>query len=432
MKGKYLLFILAIVLIIPQQARSQGKMRIAVLDFSANGVSKYVATAVSEIVSAEFSRKDYFIVVERSQMDGILKEQGLQMTGCTDSSCAVEVGKLLSANKILIGTVSRMGQILNITTKVVDVQSGRIDFAETQRARKEEDMDIASSIVAVKLINSVTGRNYPVLSLDYGDDYSRNRFAVDLSFRYGMVKGSEVSLIDGINSRNKYETDVHFWSIILEPSYELNKYTAVKLVGRYYRSIFGGPYYSNYYQSAVPVEDDTTSISVGSHPELDQDVYGIGTGIRMQYPVKGLTFFIGLDCIINRLFYNDPGNYYINLGYWEDISGPIYGYRRTIYYNQKLEGKRIDTDLSLGINIYLSKYIEILLSAGIELPVYNRTEYKINIISDNLYKDTGAPDPTSDVNNYLYQDLGLDDITTAEWFSSAGLYLQAGFSMRIF
>ena len=31
------------------------------------------------------------------------------MTGCTDDSCIVEVGKLLSANKILLGNASRLG-----------------------------------------------------------------------------------------------------------------------------------------------------------------------------------------------------------------------------------------------------------------------------------------------------------------------------------
>ena len=87
-------------------------IRIAVLDFEANNVSKYVAKAVSEFVSTEMAKKSELTVLERKQIGAILKEQGFQQMGCTEQECAVEMGKLLSAKKILILN-SKVTSLLN-------------------------------------------------------------------------------------------------------------------------------------------------------------------------------------------------------------------------------------------------------------------------------------------------------------------------------
>src|SRR5208337_4437438 len=83
------------------------KMRLAVMDLTAKGkMSKVTAAAISDLLRSDIVDTGRFVVVERSQMESIFKEQGLQMTGCTDSSCAVEIGKLVSANKIILGEVN--------------------------------------------------------------------------------------------------------------------------------------------------------------------------------------------------------------------------------------------------------------------------------------------------------------------------------------
>ncbi len=98
------MFCAALVLLFPLPARAE-KMQIAVLDLEPKGIPKIMAGAVSDIVRSELVKSGYFTVVERGQMDAILREQGFQMTGCTDSACAVQMGKLLSAKKILMGEI---------------------------------------------------------------------------------------------------------------------------------------------------------------------------------------------------------------------------------------------------------------------------------------------------------------------------------------
>ncbi len=73
-----------------------------------------------------------FLVLERSQMDAILSEQGFQQSGvCDQESCNVEVGKLLGVDKIIVTTMGTSGMQRSITAKLVDVQTGSIDRVAT-------------------------------------------------------------------------------------------------------------------------------------------------------------------------------------------------------------------------------------------------------------------------------------------------------------
>jgi hypothetical protein len=135
------------------------KMQIAVLDLHPKGVSKIVSGAVSDIIRSEMVKTGLFAVVERSQMDEIMKEQGFQMTGCTDQSCAVKVGKLLSAKKILIGEINKIGKAFMITVRIVDVEKGLSEFAANEKAETEDVLDKAGMNITRKLSENIVEGN---------------------------------------------------------------------------------------------------------------------------------------------------------------------------------------------------------------------------------------------------------------------------------
>lgn len=110
---------------------------IAVLDLEANGVSDVEAKGLSEKIRTRISwlinnttyknnpGTDKYSVVERSQMDKILDQFNIQNTVCTDISCAIEFGKMLQADRIIIGSVNLIGKTYNITTRMVDIESAK-------------------------------------------------------------------------------------------------------------------------------------------------------------------------------------------------------------------------------------------------------------------------------------------------------------------
>jgi curli biogenesis system outer membrane secretion channel CsgG len=120
---------------------SGQKEIIAVIDFTAKDVSTSVALSVSELIRTELINSGKYTVIERSQMKEILKEQGFQQTGCTDVSCAVEIGKLLSAKKMLVGSVIKLGTKLIISGRVVDVERGIGEKGASGKANSPDQLD---------------------------------------------------------------------------------------------------------------------------------------------------------------------------------------------------------------------------------------------------------------------------------------------------
>jgi len=151
------------------------KMLIAVIDLEAKGVSKIVSGAVTDIIRSEMVKTGLFTVVERTQMAEILKEQGFQMTGCTDESCAVKMGKLLSAQKILVGEINRVGEALMITVRIVDVEKGTSDHSASQKSLTEDEVDVAAVELTKNLATSIVEGNaeYFVQKKTYTGYYAR-------------------------------------------------------------------------------------------------------------------------------------------------------------------------------------------------------------------------------------------------------------------
>ena len=97
-----------------------SQQTIAVLDFEGIGVSPEEARALSNRFGSEFLElAGYkYTLVERQAMGEILKEQGLQQSGCVSSECAVEVGAALGAQLIIIGSISKVGTIFSVNARM--------------------------------------------------------------------------------------------------------------------------------------------------------------------------------------------------------------------------------------------------------------------------------------------------------------------------
>lgn len=151
------LFFMVLSVIFVPSIFAQEKMRIAVLDLRADDVPEKTARTISNMLRNELVNDGHFLVVERGQMDAILDEQGFQQTGCTDQSCAVEMGRLLSVKKMLIGDVSESNGTLYVTVRVVDVEKGVVEYAEKEVADSDERLDKITSNLAKKLVSRILG-----------------------------------------------------------------------------------------------------------------------------------------------------------------------------------------------------------------------------------------------------------------------------------
>jgi hypothetical protein len=111
---------------------------------------------VGNILEVELHKAGRFDILERKQMGIMLKEQGLALTGCTDDSCAIQIGKLLSADMVVTGSLNKFGDYL-LAVKVVDVRSGKIVLADYERAVPEDQLPDRVHKMAVRISSAIGG-----------------------------------------------------------------------------------------------------------------------------------------------------------------------------------------------------------------------------------------------------------------------------------
>ncbi|MFH1957453.1 MAG: FlgO family outer membrane protein [bacterium] len=147
---------------------AQTKENIAVLDFKAINASAAEASAISEFIGISLVKTEKYTIVERSNIDKILAEQGFQQTGCTTEECAVQIGEILNVHKAIVGTYSRIGNSYYITAKVIDVETGRIISSEKVQCLNLDyitsSIDELVSLILEEKIRPVIPKEKPPLS----------------------------------------------------------------------------------------------------------------------------------------------------------------------------------------------------------------------------------------------------------------------------
>ena len=135
---------------------------IAVLDFEPKKVDADIADIISEKISIEMVKSGQYQVVERSKMKSIIEEQKLQLAGLTGGDFAEKLGKILAADKLMIGSVSKMGNTYSISAKIVDAQTGLIEKADSIEVQSEDGL----SDGVKRLVKSLTAGNASPASIE--------------------------------------------------------------------------------------------------------------------------------------------------------------------------------------------------------------------------------------------------------------------------
>ncbi|MBM4331839.1 MAG: hypothetical protein FJ117_11560 [Deltaproteobacteria bacterium] len=134
--GLFLALLLSVTLPLDSFA-STKKTRMAVIDFEQKGEQEFRGKQVGEIVAewliTSLVKTGRFDVVERSQLQKILKEQQLGLTGMISQETAAKVGELLGVKVIITGSVIRLGNVYDVNTRLINVEDGSILKAEKIR-----------------------------------------------------------------------------------------------------------------------------------------------------------------------------------------------------------------------------------------------------------------------------------------------------------
>jgi TolB-like protein len=99
----------------------------AVLRFESSRLDSSDLDVLGDALSVELQNSRSLRVMERTQISRILAEQQFQNSGaCDRSECAVEVGRILSVDDVVLGSVGKIGESWSVTLRLVSVQTGEV------------------------------------------------------------------------------------------------------------------------------------------------------------------------------------------------------------------------------------------------------------------------------------------------------------------
>lgn len=119
-------------------ADSKAPVRAIILPFknlSANVEDNWLGESFSETLTMGLAPLRSLQLVERSQISNIMKEQAFSQTGFVDDQSAPQMGKLVGAKIVVLGSYQKVGTELSINARFVDVETGKIDATVTAQVQ---------------------------------------------------------------------------------------------------------------------------------------------------------------------------------------------------------------------------------------------------------------------------------------------------------
>ena len=122
-------------------AKSLVVNKVAVFPFKAP--VELAGASVADVFATEILRSYKYNLIERSQMEQVLGEKALGLQGVTSSSEAIQLGKLLGVEGVILGTVPEYGlravedkqlPALGINVRMISVDDGSIIWSASDSA----------------------------------------------------------------------------------------------------------------------------------------------------------------------------------------------------------------------------------------------------------------------------------------------------------
>jgi formylglycine-generating enzyme required for sulfatase activity/TolB-like protein len=115
------------------------KRKIAVIEFvDLKGNVTDFGRYISEKLITRLFQTKKFTVVERQQLNKIITEQKLSLTGIIDPSSAQKLGRLLGVDAIAAGSISDLTKTLEINARLVSTETGEVFSAAAVEILKDE------------------------------------------------------------------------------------------------------------------------------------------------------------------------------------------------------------------------------------------------------------------------------------------------------
>jgi TolB-like protein len=162
------------------------RLSVAVLPFESKGIGGALGQIdlLDKLVTG-FVSTNRFKVIERAQLEKILEEQKLGMTGIIDASTAAQIGKGIGVDGVVCGSITQGGNAVTIDARLIDTETAAIIVAKDAYSSGTSLQNLSQMIsdLAAKFKTDLPLLNGYVISVQ------GTKVTVDLGYKNGLKKG---------------------------------------------------------------------------------------------------------------------------------------------------------------------------------------------------------------------------------------------------
>lgn len=136
-------------------------IRVAVFDFDVLKGVDLAPAALTDQVNAMLSALDKVTIVNRDQIKKVADEHKMALAGLVDTASAAQLGKFLSANYVIVGRASKIGQTNYLVLKIIDVGT-TVQTTVSAKASVENGLEALLERLSGELRSRVRGLQKPV------------------------------------------------------------------------------------------------------------------------------------------------------------------------------------------------------------------------------------------------------------------------------
>src|SRR5208337_3203187 len=133
----------------PSVVKFNCRPRVAVFDFdSKDEAVRDLGPKVATLINADLSIQPEIITVERAELEKVLGEQELGLSGTVSSDSAAKVGQLTGAKVLVTGRVFKVENQTLMVAKVIGTETGRVYGEMVQGPPTLSIVDLSSNLAA--------------------------------------------------------------------------------------------------------------------------------------------------------------------------------------------------------------------------------------------------------------------------------------------
>ncbi len=136
-------------------ALASGPQRLAVLSLEGEGIDSLEVATATQFLVTDIVKTEKFIVLDRANIEKILGEQAFQRSGVTSAADAARLGRLLNVQKILLGSLLKLGGEYYLNVSVIDVETAAIALAARETCASMDELPQLTQKIAQQLAQMV-------------------------------------------------------------------------------------------------------------------------------------------------------------------------------------------------------------------------------------------------------------------------------------